>query len=126
MTIEDQPAMLEHLKQALEEHGAEVIALSSAQTAMALLTAQPASVQLVISDLGLPELDGYQFIRAVRTQLGLSARELPAIALSAFAREDDRVRSTIHGYQAHMTKPYQVSQLIAAARSLLVEVGRPS
>jgi CheY-like chemotaxis protein len=83
-------------------------------------------VHIIISDLGLPELDGYQLIRAVRTQLGLSARELPAVALTAFAREQDRVRSTVHGYQAHLTKPYQVSQLIAAVRSLLAEADAAS
>jgi PAS domain S-box-containing protein len=118
LAVEDQPTILEHLKLVLEEYGAEVVAVASAKAALDLLELPSSRFHLLISDLGLPELDGYQLIRTIR-QRGLTKQDLPALALTAFARDEDRVRSTLEGYQAHLVKPYQVPHLIAAVRSLL-------
>jgi CheY-like chemotaxis protein len=117
LVIEDQTPILEHLKHSLEEHGAETLCVSSAREALAVLRSQ--AVDLVMSDLGLPEMDAYQLIRAIREELNFSAQALPAIAVSAFAREEDRVRSILHGYQAHIIKPYLVSHIVKTALSLL-------
>ena len=119
LVVEDQPAMLEHLKLILEEHGAVVTTTSTAAEALDHLRATPAAVQVLISDLGIPGMDGYQLIREVRSGLRLTSAELPALALTAFARKEDRARALGHGYQAHLTKPYAVNRLIATLRSLV-------
>ena len=120
LVVEDQPSILEHLKQCLEEHGAATICVSSAHAAVRVLRSRPSSeVELLLSDLGLPEMDGYQLIRVIREELGLTAKALPAIAVSAFARDEDRARSMADGYQAHIIKPYHVAQIVKTAATLL-------
>jgi CheY-like chemotaxis protein len=64
-------------------------------------------------------MDGYQLIRVIREELGLTAKALPAIAVSAFARDEDRARSMADGYQAHIIKPYHVAQIVKTAATLL-------
>jgi CheY-like chemotaxis protein len=66
-------------------------------------------------------MDGYQLIRVIRQELSLTAESLPAIAVSAFARDEDRVRSTGNGYQAHIIKPYHVTQIVRTAANLLAK-----
>lgn len=120
LVVEDQPSILEHLKQCLEEHGATAICVSSADAALkALQGHKSAPVALLLSDLGLPEMDGYQLIRTIRDELRLTAEMLPAIAVSAFARDEDRARSIVHGYQAHIIKPYHATQIVTTAAGLL-------
>jgi len=120
LAVEDQPAMLEYVRQLLQDHGAEVVAVESGKVALDVLRQTGARyVHALVSDLGLPELDGYRLIRTIRTELNLSASELPAVAVTAFARDEDRTRSHLHGYQAHLVKPYHPSQLVLALRTLL-------
>jgi CheY-like chemotaxis protein len=73
---------------------------------------------LVISDIGLPGTDGYQFMRTLRAEEG-PAQRLPALALTAFARADDRKRAMLAGYQAHLAKPFDTAELVLVAASLL-------
>jgi PAS domain S-box-containing protein len=121
LAVEDQPAMLEYVRQVLEDHGADVVAVDSGKAAMDLLRQTGARhVHALVSDLGLPELDGYRLIRAIRTELNLSESDLPAVAVTAFAREEDRTRSHLHGYQAHLVKPYHAGQLVSTLRNLLL------
>jgi PAS domain S-box-containing protein len=120
LAVEDQPAMLEYVRQLLQDHGADVVAVESGQAALDLLRQTGARhVHALVSDLGLPELDGYRLIRAIRTELNLSEADLPAVAVTAFARDEDRTRSHLHGYQAHLVKPYHASQLVSTLRNLL-------
>jgi PAS domain S-box-containing protein len=120
LVVEDQPSILEHLKQCLEEHGAATVCVSSAHEVVGVLRGSPSSeVELLLSDLGLPEMDGYQLIRVIREELGITAKALPAIAVSAFARDEDRARSMEDGYQAHIIKPYHVAQVVKMAATLL-------
>jgi PAS domain S-box-containing protein len=79
---------------------------------------------LVVSDIGLPGEDGYDLIRQVRSR-GFDAGRLPAIALTAYARSEDRTRALEVGYQRHLVKPVDFTQLIRAATSLVRQgVGR--
>ena len=72
---------------------------------------------LVVSDIGIPGQDGYDLIREIRAR-GLDAERLPAIALTAYARSEDRDRALRAGYQRHLSKPLDANQLVRAATSL--------
>ena len=69
---------------------------------------------MIISDIGMPEQDGYEFIRAVRN----NGDKTPAIALTAFARAEDRVRSIQAGFQSHLPKPVEPTELLTIVASL--------
>ena len=73
---------------------------------------------LLLSDIGMPERDGYQLIRDVRELLPEHGGNTPAIALTAFARSDDRTRAMLAGYQVHMSKPIEPYDLLATVASL--------
>jgi CheY-like chemotaxis protein len=75
---------------------------------------------VIVSEVGMPEEDGYDFIRRVRAKR--SAKDLPAAALTAFARLDDRKRALRAGFQTHVAKPVDPEELTAVIASL---AGRP-
>ena len=120
LAVEDQPDMLEYLRRVLEEHGARVIAATSGAEALdAVRNAWvDGGVDLFVSDLGLPGMDGYELIRHVREVLGLGPADLPAVAVTAFARSEDRKRALAAGFQAHLSKPYQVAQLVSVLNAV--------
>jgi signal transduction histidine kinase/ActR/RegA family two-component response regulator len=120
LAVEDQPDMLEYLRRVLEEHGARVIAASSAAEALVAVrnAALDGGLDLFVSDLGMPGMDGYELIRHVRQVLRLGPTELPAVAVTAFARAEDRVRALDAGFQAHLSKPYQVTQLVSVLNAV--------
>jgi len=73
--------------------------------------------RILLSDIGMPGRDGYDLIRTVRS-LGISAKVLPAVALTAFARAEDRQQALLAGYQMHLAKPVEPTELTAAIASL--------
>ena len=88
--------------------------------------AGPQRPDVIVSDIGMPERDGYQFIarraRALRPPTG---GKTPAIALTAFARSEDRTRAMLAGYQVHVSKPIEPQELVATIRSLAANSGGP-
>ena len=88
-----------------------------ADVATALRVLGSFAPHLVVSDLGMPGQDGYDLIRQIRAT-GRSADTLPAIALTAFARDEDRNRALDAGYQHHVVKPVQAEQLLRIASEL--------
>jgi CheY-like chemotaxis protein len=93
-----------------------VTSFASAEAALAgLKTTTPT---LLISDVGMPKTDGYQLIRSLRASESRAAR-IPALALTAFARSEDRKRSLVAGYQAHLAKPFDVAELILVVAGLV-------
>jgi len=80
-----------------------------------LKTSKPS---VLVCDIGMPKMDGYQLIRTVRAQESRSGR-IPALALTAFARAEDRKRSLVAGYQAHLAKPFDVGELILVIADLV-------
>jgi CheY-like chemotaxis protein len=72
----------------------------------------------LISDVGMPEMDGYQLMRALRAVEPRVGR-IPALALTAFARAEDRKRSLLAGYQAHLAKPFDIAELILLVANLV-------
>lgn len=117
LAVDDSPDTRELLMVLLQQHGAEVITASSAAEALALLqTAQP---DVLISDIGMPEIDGYSLIRQIRALPTESGGQIPAIALTAYAREDDRQRALDSGYQRHLAKPLDVATLVQTVVALV-------
>ncbi len=118
LAVEDQPEVLEYLRRMLQEQGATVVTASSAGEALALLdeTEKVAAFDVLLTDIGMPGMDGYGLIRTLREELGVDAEALPAVAVTALARADDRRRALSSGFQEHVAKPYSVAQLVAAVR----------
>lgn len=117
LAVEDQPDMLEYLRRLLEEQGAEVVMAGSATDALALLDESGHErFDAMLTDIGMPGMDGYGLIRTIRENMGLDAAMLPAIAVTALARADDRTRALASGFQEHLAKPYSVAQLVTAVR----------
>lgn len=114
--VDDEPDARELLRRMFEDQGALVTSFASAQEALAAVPrARPA---LIVSDIGMPTMDGYQFMRALRADERRDER-IPAVALTAFARAEDRKKSLLAGYQAHLAKPFDVAELILTAAGLL-------
>ncbi len=102
----------------LREAAAEVHDLSDVSSALNELDSfHP---DLIVSDIGMPREDGYDFIRAIRER-GYGPAALPAIALTAFARAEDKDRALQAGYQVHLTKPVNTERLIEVAARLVNE-----
>ena len=101
----------------IEEHGGHCALAESASEALKMLNEQ--EVNILISDIGMPDVDGYELIRKVRSIKSGNVRNLPAIALTAYARADDRQRALLAGFQMHVSKPVEPRELIAGIASLL-------
>ena len=114
--IDDEPDARQLLQRVLEDQSAVVSAFASAADALSALKTQRPTV--IVSDIGMPQMDGYQFMRALRASEGRNDR-IPALALTAFARSDDRKRSLIAGYQAHLAKPFDIAELVLLVANLV-------
>ena len=116
LAVDDEPDGRGLIKRVLEECGAKVILAASAQEALSMvLNERP---DLIISDIGLPEEDGYEFMKKVRALRPEDGGRTPAAALTAFARAEDRTRALRAGYQTHVSKPVEPTELTAVAASL--------
>ena len=114
--VDDEPDARELLSRILESQGARVTSFASAKDVLeALKTSRPT---LLISDIGMPGMDGHQLIRILRATETRESR-LPALALTAFARSEDRKRSLAAGYQAHLSKPFDMGELVLSVASLV-------
>jgi hypothetical protein len=80
--------------------------------------------QLLISDIEMPEADGYQLIRKLREMESSRGRRVPAIALTAYARTEDRLRSLSAGFHMHVTKPVEPVELLTIVASLTGRLSR--
>lgn len=116
--IDDQPDALDLARQIFAEAGAAVITAHSGVEALEKLGAEQGSIDLIVSDIGMPEMDGMKFLMNLRASLPRYVH-VPTIALTAFARSEDRNRVLSAGYQIHMTKPVNASELVATADSLI-------
>jgi len=96
----------------LEGRGATVRCIPSGGEALELLARE--RYHIVLSDIGMPDMDGYDFMQRVRRLPHEHARAIPAIAITAYARPEDRQRALLAGYQIHLSKPIEAQELIAA------------
>lgn len=113
LVIDDDTDTREFIAFALAEHGAVVTAIASAR--QALHTLAMADFDIIISDVGMPEMDGFLMMQTVRER----DHTTPAIALTAYARDSDRDRAMASGFQRHLPKPVELDVLIATIRQLV-------
>jgi signal transduction histidine kinase/ActR/RegA family two-component response regulator len=116
LLIDDEPDARDLLRSLLTAAGAQVLTAASADEG--LLCAKSERPDVIVSDIGMPERDGYEFIRDVRRLSSAEGGKTPAIALTAFARSEDRTRAMLAGYQVHVSKPIEPVELIATIKSL--------
>lgn len=116
LVVDDEPDARKLVKRLLEGSGATVAAAASVKEAMELLPeCQP---QVIVSDIGMPGQDGYDLIRQLRALPREAGGKKPAIALTAFARSEDRTRAMRAGYNLHLAKPVEPAELIATVASV--------
>jgi CheY-like chemotaxis protein len=115
LVVDDDPDTLEFVARVLYDRGAAVSTAASAVEALESLERSPPD--LLLSDIGMPNVDGYELIRRVRQQASDRVRRLPAIAMTAFARSEDRTRALLAGFQVHLPKPIETAELLAVVVS---------
>src|SRR5207247_2116959 len=109
VVVDDESETRELLTVILSSRGADVKTASSASEGLALIENWRPTI--IVSDIGMPHEDGYTFIRKVR-QLNSRRSKLPAIALTAYARAEDRMRALAAGFQMHVPKPVEADELV--------------
>jgi CheY-like chemotaxis protein len=116
LVVDDEPDSNEAVQAVLSRAGAEVRVAGSAAQALEILGRWRPDV--LVSDIGMPIEDGYSLIARVRALRPEAAGRVPALALTAYARTEDRVRALEAGFQMHVAKPADPSELVAAVASL--------
>jgi CheY-like chemotaxis protein/anti-sigma regulatory factor (Ser/Thr protein kinase) len=116
LLVDDEPEAREIISTVIGRTGAEVKTCISASEALMKLTEWRPDV--ILSDIAMPEEDGYSFIGKVRSLPRDKGGETPAAALSAYARDEDRVQALAAGYQMHIAKPIGASQLVTMVAKL--------
>jgi CheY-like chemotaxis protein len=112
LVVEDQWDTRDLLAEILGSAGCRVAAVGSAPEAIEAFDALPPDV--LLSDIGMPGEDGYSLLRRIRQRPAAQGGAVPAIAISAYAREEDRIRSLAAGFQIHIAKPFEPSEVLAA------------
>ena len=116
LVVDDEPDALTLVSELLAAQGAEVHVAGSAVEALeTLLRVKP---DVFVSDIGMPEVDGYTLIRRIRSLAPEAGGTTPAIALTAYARSSDAERAFAAGYQVHVSKPVEPSQLVTLVAKL--------
>ncbi|HSE98792.1 MAG TPA: ATP-binding protein, partial [Blastocatellia bacterium] len=122
LVVEDESDARDMMRLLLEECGAKVKAVASVAEALEAMRAGKPDV--VLSDIEMPGEDGYSFIRKVRALPPDQGGLIPAVALTAHARSDDRLKTLGAGYQAHVAKPVSVDELLVVIASVTGRAGR--
>jgi CheY-like chemotaxis protein len=116
LIVDDQPDAREIVIELLKRAGAAVTAAASTEEGLECLAQSRPDV--LVSDIAMPGRDGYELIRTLRTLPADHGGQTPAIALTAFAREEDRVRALSAGFQMHVAKPVEPAELLGAIAQL--------
>jgi PAS domain S-box-containing protein len=122
LIVDDETDALDLISMELAQHGARVTGVSSAEEALQSLSRE--TFDVLISDIGMPQMDGYDLIRQVRKQEAGTQKPIPAIALTAYARVQDRMRAILAGYSTHVAKPVEATELITVVASLAGRLGK--
>jgi len=115
LVLEDEIDTREMIGQALTKAGAVVKEAANAEEALDVL--EKNKVDILISDIGMPDLDGYAFLRIVR-KATKDFRKIPAIALTGYASEEDRLNALQAGFDAHIVKPVELTELLRTIAAL--------
>jgi PAS domain S-box-containing protein len=116
LIVEDELDALDLLAIDLRDHGAKVTGVASAADALDKFRRQ--KFDLIISDIGMADTDGYGLIRLIREHEGQQEEHTPAIALTAYARAQDRSRAMSAGYNTHVAKPVDIRELVSVVKCL--------
>ena len=116
LAVDDEPDALTLLRVALETAGAEVTTLGSPATAIAEI--DRVRPHVLVIDLGMPDMDGFELISRIRESPNAAVRDVPAAALTAFARSEDRTKALQRGFEMHLAKPVDPGELAAAVAML--------
>ena len=121
LVVDDEIDALDLIGVELAQHGAKLVGVASAEEALKAL--EQVEFDLLISDIGMPGTDGYQLIRQIRKQEEGSRRKIPAVALTAYARVQDRMQAIMAGFSTHVAKPVEANELITVVASLVGRLG---
>ncbi len=116
LLVDDDPLTREALVESLEANGAEVRSAESAAEALARFEEE--TPELVVCDIAMPGEDGYRLIERIRARDASHGGDVPALALTALATDEDRVRALAAGFQDHLAKPIELARLVAAIAKL--------
>ena len=118
LAVEDDTDSREMLEMVLRSQGAEVISVSSVQDAFQILNRPEWKPEVLVSDLGMPEEDGYDLIKKLRARPAHDGGAIPAIAITGYAGNEEGKRALQAGFQRHLTKPVNWSQLVETIATL--------
>lgn len=121
LVVDDEADARALVKRLLEERGATVT--TNGSVAEALVSIQAKRFDVLVSDIGMPEEDGYALIRQVRALTAERGGAIPAVALTAYARSEDRMKAVRAGFQMHVTKPVEPAELLTMVASLAGRAG---
>jgi CheY-like chemotaxis protein len=121
LVVDDEADARDLLVIRLQQYGAEVIAAASVEGAMEALALEESRPDVIVSDIAMPGEDGYSLIRRMRALEVEEIRHIPAIALTAYSRTKDRVQALSSGFQMHVSKPVNATEL---AHAIVSAVGR--
>ena len=116
LAVDDDPDALRLLKEILEAVGATVTTATSGRAALEIVATDRPDV--LVADLGMPLMDGFELIQQLRTSDVRAVRNIPAAALTAYARSEDRAKALKSGFEMHLSKPIDPAELIAAVKAL--------
>jgi len=116
VVVDDEPDARTLIARVLQECGAKVSVASRAEEALALI--DDSLPDVLVSDIGMPDIDGFELLRRVRALPAERGGKIPVIALTAFARDEDRTRSLEAGFSMHLTKPIELPALVASVAQL--------
>ncbi len=116
LVVDDDTDAVTLVRQILETTGAEVLTADSAMAALHVM--QRLHPNVLVADLGMPQMDGFELIGEVRKTMPPPLRDVPAAALTAYARSEDRARALRTGFQMHLSKPIDPAELMAAVAAL--------
>ncbi len=117
LVVDDERDTRNMLKAMLSEYGAEVTTAASAAEALSIFSQR--KLDVLICDIGMPGEDGYEMIRKVRALPRDQGADIPALALTAYARREDRLQALRAGYQMHVPKPVAVNELVTIIASIV-------
>ena len=117
LVVDDDYDTRDFLRFGISQCGADVVTAGSAQEAIKIIEAE--SINFIVSDIGMPGEDGFHLIRKIRALPAERGGALPAIALTAYARKEDRLRALEAGYQMHVLKPVDLPYLVSVMASLV-------
>ncbi len=112
--MDDETDARDFVATVLEQYGAEVVAMATVDEALKKVSN---SINILVSDISMPGEDGYSLIRKLRERS--QGEQIPAIALTAYARPEDRTRAIAAGFQMHLSKPVDPRELASVVASLV-------